>query len=121
MANGRLSIAAKRIAIIGAGHIGTALARGFLAAGKSDAEHLVATIPSEEKAADLRGDLGIEVTTSNPDPATRSERMSRKEEGLYDGPWSQGRPGTPDPAQGRFASCPPITDCVKKKLSLEFT
>ncbi|MFQ5908661.1 MAG: pyrroline-5-carboxylate reductase [Thermoplasmata archaeon] len=66
-------MAADHIAILGAGHIGKALARGFLAAGKSDTEHLVATIPSEEKADRLAQELGIQVGTSNPEAVTQSD------------------------------------------------
>lgn len=66
-------MAARHIAILGAGHIGQALARGFLAAGKSDSEHLVATIPSQDKAKALGEELGIPVITSNPDAATQAD------------------------------------------------
>ncbi len=63
----------KRIAILGAGHIGQALARGFLAAGRSDREHLMATVPSPDKAKELGEELGIPVITSNPDAATQAD------------------------------------------------
>ncbi|MFQ6013049.1 MAG: pyrroline-5-carboxylate reductase [Thermoplasmata archaeon] len=58
---------------MGTGHIGKALVRGFLAAGKSDKKHLVATIPSEEKAARLTEELGIPVITSNANAASGAE------------------------------------------------
>lgn len=55
----------ERVAIIGAGHIGTALARGFIEAGKCRREHLRATIPDEAKARVLAEKLRIEVLTDN--------------------------------------------------------
>ncbi|MEE9173665.1 MAG: NAD(P)-binding domain-containing protein, partial [Thermoplasmata archaeon] len=64
---------ARRIAILGAGHIGQALVRGFLAAGKSDREHLMATVTSPDKAKELGEELGIPVITSNPDAVTRAD------------------------------------------------
>jgi pyrroline-5-carboxylate reductase len=69
----RYSMAAKRIAILGAGHIGTALARGFLAAGKSDSKHILATLPDSRKAEKLGNELGIPVVTSNADAATQAD------------------------------------------------
>jgi pyrroline-5-carboxylate reductase len=54
-----------RVAVIGAGHIGKALVRGFLDAGKCGKEQLVATIPSDEKARRLGEELGIRVITDN--------------------------------------------------------
>ncbi len=54
-----------RVAIIGAGHIGSALVRGFLETGRCKREHLMATIPSEEKAQQLREELGIQVESDN--------------------------------------------------------
>lgn len=54
-----------KVAILGAGHIGTALARGFLEAGKCRPEHLRATLPSREKAKRLEEDLGIQVLSDN--------------------------------------------------------
>ncbi len=64
---------AKRIAILGAGHIGQALVRGFLAAGKSDREHVRATVPDQDKARQLGEELGIPVITSNSDAAAQAD------------------------------------------------
>lgn len=66
-------MAERDIAIIGAGHIGKALARGFLAAGKSDQKHIVATLPDSEKAKELGEELGIPVLTSNPDAVAQAD------------------------------------------------
>ncbi len=55
----------EKVAVIGAGHIGSALARGFLETGKCSPDHLRATIPSEEKARRLQEELGILVQTDN--------------------------------------------------------
>lgn len=64
---------AKRIAILGAGHIGKALVRGFLAASKTDREHLMATVPSQDKASELGEELGIPVITSNSEAAAQAD------------------------------------------------
>ncbi|MEE9164607.1 MAG: pyrroline-5-carboxylate reductase [Thermoplasmata archaeon] len=64
---------AKRIAILGAGHIGQALVRGFLAADKSDREHMMATVPDQDKARQLGEDLRIPVITSNSDAAAQAD------------------------------------------------
>jgi pyrroline-5-carboxylate reductase len=52
----------KRITVIGAGNIGAALIGGMLQAGVTDAEHLTATVRSEERAAELSRRFGIRVT-----------------------------------------------------------
>jgi pyrroline-5-carboxylate reductase len=54
----------RRIAILGAGRIGEALLGGLLSAGATD---IVATVRSDERAADLAERHRIEVTTSNAD------------------------------------------------------
>ncbi len=58
------------MAVIGAGHIGKALVRGFLDAGKCDKDQLMATIPSVEKARRLQQDLGIRVASDNKEACT---------------------------------------------------
>ncbi len=55
----------EKVSIIGAGHIGTALVKGFIEAGKCRRDHLRATIPDEGKAKELSEKLGIEVLTDN--------------------------------------------------------
>ncbi len=55
----------RKVAIIGAGHIGSALARGFVETGKCRRDHLRATVPSERKARQLQEELGIQVLTDN--------------------------------------------------------
>ncbi len=54
-----------RVAIIGAGHIGSALVRGFLDTGKCRRDNLKATITTDEKAARLRDELGVDVLIDN--------------------------------------------------------
>lgn len=63
----------RRIAILGAGNIGRALARGFLAAGKCEPGELVATVPAPEKAERLSEELGVRVIPSNLEACQRSE------------------------------------------------
>ncbi|MFQ5838913.1 MAG: pyrroline-5-carboxylate reductase [Thermoplasmata archaeon] len=59
-----------RIAIVGAGHIGKALIRGFLASGKCSNDQLMATIPSTEKADRLQEELGIRLVTDNKEASS---------------------------------------------------
>jgi len=54
-----------RIAVLGAGNLGSALMRGLLRAGAVEAKQLTATVGAEEHARDLAKDLSIEVTTGN--------------------------------------------------------
>ena len=55
----------KRIAVLGAGHMGTALLRGILASGWGRRGRLVATHPKIAKAAALRDELRIRVIADN--------------------------------------------------------
>jgi pyrroline-5-carboxylate reductase len=52
----------KRIAVIGAGNMGAALIGGILKVGVSDRDHLVATVRTPERAAELAAKYGIRVT-----------------------------------------------------------
>jgi len=54
-----------RIAVIGAGNIGTALIRGVLKSGVATTDSVVATVRSEERAAIVRERFGIRVLTGN--------------------------------------------------------
>lgn len=63
----------RRIAIVGAGNIGRALVRGFLAADRCRPEDLQATVPSSAKAATLTEELGIPVTTDNREACAASD------------------------------------------------
>ncbi len=66
---------AKRIAVIGAGNMGTALLRGILASGWGTKENLIASHPKREKCAALGAELGIAVTL-RATPAPRGRRRS---------------------------------------------
>jgi len=55
----------KRIAVLGAGHMGSALLRGILASGWGRRGRLVATHPKAAKAAALRDELRIRVIADN--------------------------------------------------------
>jgi pyrroline-5-carboxylate reductase len=55
----------KKIAVIGAGNMGTALLRGILASGWGTKENLVASHPKPAKRAALASALGVAVTESN--------------------------------------------------------
>ncbi len=52
----------KRIAVIGAGNMGSALIGGILKGGVADREHVVATVRTPEHAAELVEKFGIPVT-----------------------------------------------------------
>jgi pyrroline-5-carboxylate reductase len=60
---------AKRIAVIGAGNMGTALLRGILASGWGTKENLIASHPKREKGEALSSELGIAVTDRNDEAA----------------------------------------------------
>ena len=64
---------AKKIAVIGAGNMGTALLRGILGSEWGSKENLVASHPKRAKAETLAGGLGIDVTESNVEAARRGE------------------------------------------------
>ncbi len=55
----------RKIAVIGAGHMGTALLRGILASGWGARENLIASHPKREKCAVLESELKIAMTDSN--------------------------------------------------------
>ena len=52
----------KRIAVIGAGNMGSALIGGMLKTGMADRDHLVATVRSAEHAAEVAAKFGIPCT-----------------------------------------------------------
>ncbi|HKA37054.1 MAG TPA: pyrroline-5-carboxylate reductase [Thermoanaerobaculia bacterium] len=60
----------KKIAVIGAGNMGTALLRGILASGWGSKKNLIASHPKRSKAIALAAELGITVTEQN-DKAVR--------------------------------------------------
>ncbi len=60
-----VAIFEKRIAVIGAGHMGTALLRGILASGWAAKDNLVASRPDSSRCAALSSELGIIVTDRN--------------------------------------------------------
>lgn len=59
----------KRIAVLGAGNMGTALLRGILASGWGRRRRLVASHPKAAKAAALRKELRVRVVPSNLEAA----------------------------------------------------
>lgn len=63
----------KRIAVIGAGHMGTALLRGILASGWGTKENLIASHPKRPKGAALASELGIVVTDRNDRAARQAQ------------------------------------------------
>src|SRR3954470_16262531 len=63
----------KRIAVLGAGHMGSALLRGILASGWGRRGRLVATHPKTAKAAALRHELGIRVIGDNREAAKNAD------------------------------------------------
>ncbi|MBI2078236.1 MAG: pyrroline-5-carboxylate reductase [Euryarchaeota archaeon] len=56
---------AKKIAVIGAGNMGTALLRGILASGWGEKAKLVASHPKQEKASTLAKELDIKILGDN--------------------------------------------------------
>jgi pyrroline-5-carboxylate reductase len=59
----------QRIAVLGAGNMGTALIRGMLTAHWSKPQNLMATNPHRERCDALAKELGIRATTSNREAA----------------------------------------------------
>ena len=55
------------IAILGCGKIGESLLAGLLSSGWREPSEVVATVRRDERAAELRGHYGVEVTRSNTD------------------------------------------------------
>ena len=64
---------AKTIAVIGAGHMGTALLKGILASGWGSKEKLIASHPKRANCAALASALGIAVTDSNVQAARQAQ------------------------------------------------
>jgi pyrroline-5-carboxylate reductase len=64
---------AKKIAVIGAGNMGSALLRGILASAWGDRKRVVASHPNKRKASSLARELGIRVTASNRDAAREAD------------------------------------------------
>ena len=62
----------KKIAIIGGGHIGQALAEGFLNSGEISSSQLVISNPSLEKLTHL-AHQGVEITSNNIVAAEKAE------------------------------------------------
>jgi pyrroline-5-carboxylate reductase len=60
---------ARKIAVLGAGNMGSALLRGILASGWGQKSKLTASHPNKKKASSLARELGIRVTGSNRDAA----------------------------------------------------
>lgn len=60
---------AKKIAVIGAGNMGTALLRGILASGWGEKAKLVASHPKKEKSSALAKELDIRITNNNLEAA----------------------------------------------------
>ena len=63
----------KRIAVIGAGNMGTALLRGILASGWGSKENLIASHPKRAKGEALSSELGIAVTEKNAEAARQAQ------------------------------------------------
>ena len=59
----------RKIAVLGAGNMGSALLRGILASGWGEKSRLVASHPSKRKASLLAREIGVRVTGSNRDAA----------------------------------------------------
>jgi len=64
---------AKKIAVIGAGNMGTALLRGILASGWGTKENLIASHPKRSKGEALSSELGIAVTDKNDEAARQAQ------------------------------------------------
>lgn len=62
-----------RIGFLGAGNMAFALLSGLIARGGFDKHQLVASEPREERRAELRAALGIEVVASNAELCTRAD------------------------------------------------
>jgi pyrroline-5-carboxylate reductase len=64
---------AKKIALIGAGNMGTALLRGILASEWGRKENLIASHPKRSRSIALAAELGIAVTNSNDEAAHQAQ------------------------------------------------
>jgi len=69
----RAEMVAKRIAVIGAGNMGTALLRGILASGWGAKENLIASHPKRAKGEALSSELCIAVTEKNEEAARQAQ------------------------------------------------
>ncbi len=67
------TVVSLRIAVIGAGNMGSALLRGILASEWGDRKKVVASHPNKRKASSLARELGIRVTASNRDAARAAD------------------------------------------------
>ncbi|MGH7245636.1 MAG: pyrroline-5-carboxylate reductase family protein, partial [Candidatus Levyibacteriota bacterium] len=63
----------KRIAILGAGHIGTALLQGLLSTDKANKEYIIATDPNAEHLKNLQETFGIITTTNNREAVEKAD------------------------------------------------
>jgi len=64
----------KRIAVIGAGNMGSALLGGILKVGVADRDHLIATVRTPERAEELAAKYDIPVTAGgNPQAVARAD------------------------------------------------
>ena len=61
-----------KIAILGGGNIGTAIARGFLRSGKIPAENIILTRRNISKIAEFSA-LGVKISSNNPEAVSQSE------------------------------------------------
>jgi len=59
------NLAGKKLALLGAGKLGSILLRAYLKQGMFSAEHVTLTVRHEEKAAALHKELGVTATTDN--------------------------------------------------------
>src|SRR5439155_26245110 len=64
---------ARRIGVIGAGNMGTALLRGILASGWGTKKRLIASHPKKSKAVALPRELGIRVFGQNIEVALKAD------------------------------------------------
>ncbi|HYX89722.1 MAG TPA: pyrroline-5-carboxylate reductase [Gaiellaceae bacterium] len=68
-----MAVQQRRVAILGVGTIGESLLRGLLSGGWREPGELVATVRSEERAADLTARYGVRGTVSNAEAVTGAE------------------------------------------------
>ena len=71
---------ARRIGVIGAGNMGTALLRGILASEWGTKTRLIASHPKKSKAAALARELGIRVFGQNIEVALKADVLIRGEQ-----------------------------------------
>jgi pyrroline-5-carboxylate reductase len=68
-----MAVEPRRVAILGVGTIGESLLRGLLSGGWRRPGEVVATVRSEERAADLAERYGVRATVSNAEAVTGAE------------------------------------------------